>query len=200
MAVKQVLIRASRSLGHPLVLIVAGAFISSYLIPSLTRQWQNHERELEIKAVLVQEMSETTAEFVVAIKTYAFGGFGSGQTPEGLIRDLSRDRRAFDTQQPITAAKLRAYFRKASLTDEWNRYGAALVSFFDVIRTTDANFKRQKLAKLERYLGGNANFGALVSPEATGTEYRNAFLAAEEFLFAQKDVLVRAVLEADSAL
>jgi hypothetical protein len=173
--------------------------ISSYLLPSLTRQWQNHERELDIKANLVQEMSETSAEFIVAVKTYAYHGFGSGRSQEELNRDLSVARAKFDTKQAEIAAKLQAYFPQTGLSDGWNRYGNGLVSFFDTIQTGDLRFARAQLIEVEKYLGGGLNLEPLIQP-STQDAYRDALLAAQTALSAKKDVLVQQVLESDSAL
>ena len=196
---KQALTRVGKSLSHPLVLIAAGALISSYLLPSLTRQWQNHERELDIKASLVQEMSETAAEFVVAVKTYAYHGFGSGRSEAELNRDLSAARAKFDTKQSEIAAKLQAYFPETTLAEDWNRHADRLVSFFDTISSGDSRFAREQLTAVETYLGGGLNLEPLVQ-ESSDDAYRDAFLGAQAALSAKKDILVQQVLKSDSAL
>ena len=45
-------------LSHPLLLLLVGALVSSYLLPLLTQSWQNHQKELELKSALVSQISE----------------------------------------------------------------------------------------------------------------------------------------------
>jgi len=46
-------------LSHPLFLLVIGAIISSIIIPVYTNQWQNYQKELEIKSKLAEEISRS---------------------------------------------------------------------------------------------------------------------------------------------
>jgi hypothetical protein len=201
MCVKQMLTRARQSLSHPLLLIVAGAVISSYLLPSLTRQWQNHEKELEVKTTLVQEMSETTADFVVALKQSTFGGFGEQQKGTTQAHALNVAWRAFDRRQTVIAAKLRSYFPGSDLGKEWKSYADALGSFLYFLQSTNENFKAKHSAKVERYLGDEGALDALAAKEATAYEVLDAFLAVEKRWYSKKDTLVEQVLDAtDSAI
>lgn len=51
-------------LQHPLLLLVVGALISSYIIPLYTKAWQDHQKELELKTDLVSEISDATASIL----------------------------------------------------------------------------------------------------------------------------------------
>jgi hypothetical protein len=50
---------------NPLLLLVAGGIISGLLIPYITNQWQNHQKELEIKTDLVGRISESFTALLV---------------------------------------------------------------------------------------------------------------------------------------
>jgi hypothetical protein len=41
----------TEALSHPMLLLIVGAIISSLIIPYFTRQWQDHQHELELKNI-----------------------------------------------------------------------------------------------------------------------------------------------------
>jgi hypothetical protein len=43
-------------ISNPLVLLIVGAVISGILVPYITRQWQDHQKELELKTELVSRI------------------------------------------------------------------------------------------------------------------------------------------------
>src|SRR5262245_57180663 len=53
------------ALQHPLLLLLVGALISSWIIPSFTRQWQDHQKELELKSDLVGKIGDAVANMVI---------------------------------------------------------------------------------------------------------------------------------------
>jgi hypothetical protein len=46
------------ALSNPMVLLIVGAIISSFIIPYYTRQWQDHQKELELKTNLSDEINK----------------------------------------------------------------------------------------------------------------------------------------------
>ena len=54
-------------LSNPFSLLVIGAVISSYLIPRFTRRWQDHQDELQLKRQLVERISNSTVNVVLAV-------------------------------------------------------------------------------------------------------------------------------------
>ena len=53
-------------LSNPLLLLVVGGIISGLLFPYITSQWQNHQKELEIKTDLLRRLSESFAALAIA--------------------------------------------------------------------------------------------------------------------------------------
>jgi len=43
-------------MSHPFLLLVAGTIVSSIIIPDFTRQWQNNQKQLELKTNLADEI------------------------------------------------------------------------------------------------------------------------------------------------
>ena len=51
---------------HPMLLLIAGALISSLLFPWITRQWQENEKEFELKTELVEEINKAVTDTLTA--------------------------------------------------------------------------------------------------------------------------------------
>ena len=49
---------------HPLVLVILGGVFSALLIPQITREWQDRQREQEIKQSLLEEISTSATTAV----------------------------------------------------------------------------------------------------------------------------------------
>src|SRR3954465_8200034 len=81
-------------LGHPVFLLVLGAAVSSLLIPAITRGWQNHEKQLQIKTGLVTDMSSSLTTFLMAIQFAEVQSEASGAAPKGEL--LKRAEATFE--------------------------------------------------------------------------------------------------------
>jgi hypothetical protein len=114
------------ALRHPALLLTAGALISSYLIPSFTRQWQDHQRELELKSELASQITESTTSIILAAHIVH------------IDRSPSEDQRAQQTwrewriRHAVTGSRLRAYFPNSSLAADWNGFGQELNAFYTI--------------------------------------------------------------------
>jgi hypothetical protein len=53
-------------LSNPLLLLIIGAVISGILIPYFTRQWQDHQKDLELKTDLVSGISKAIVDLMLA--------------------------------------------------------------------------------------------------------------------------------------
>ena len=53
---------------QPFLLLITTAPISHYLIPKITRRWQDHQKELELKSGFVSEISESVLGIVLAVQ------------------------------------------------------------------------------------------------------------------------------------
>src|SRR5215207_8776119 len=55
-------------LRHPLVTLLVGAALTGLVVPRITRQWQLRQKRLEVKTVLVAELSELVMRFLMAVQ------------------------------------------------------------------------------------------------------------------------------------
>ena len=96
-------------LSHPLVLLLIGAFISSLLIPYFTRQWQDNQKEFELKTALADEVNEAVSDATI-----------SGR----LNIDATREERSdvmtkWQVSKDIISSKIEAYFSDLDITGRW---------------------------------------------------------------------------------
>jgi hypothetical protein len=50
------------TLSHPMLLLIVGAIISSLIIPYFTRQWQDHQKELELISDLSDQINKVVSD------------------------------------------------------------------------------------------------------------------------------------------
>ena len=67
-------------LKHPVFLLLMTALVSSYLIPKITKRWQDHQKEMELKTNFVSEISESVVSMVTAVQFAELQAVS--QTPE----------------------------------------------------------------------------------------------------------------------
>lgn len=102
---------------------VVGFVLSAWLVPAVTRQWDDRQKEHELKAGVVADMASVSARALL-------GGEAvwSGQQP------TARERKQFENGWELSTlgleARLRAYFPRSVVTD-WEVYAWAVDRFID---------------------------------------------------------------------
>jgi hypothetical protein len=110
------------NLNHPLLILIVGALITSYIAPIYTRAWQDHQKELELKTGLVSDISSAVAS--VLVKTQVTKVVTS--TPYKEFYDAYAD---WESKSAIVESKLKAYFFNSPLPALWNNYSLILSDF-----------------------------------------------------------------------
>jgi hypothetical protein len=70
-----------RSIPKSLVLAVIGIGLSSWLIPAVTRQWDDRQKAGDLKAALVAEMATATGRAVLDAQTFTYAPQGTRPSP-----------------------------------------------------------------------------------------------------------------------
>ncbi len=113
-------------LPKPILLTLFGAAISAWLVPAFTRQWQDRQKEREIKVALVSDIGDSTSDALVTsqyVANRAFPG-GNGQS------EYNRFTLGWARRSAQIEAKLRAYFPDNSLVDDWREYSIVVQNDF----------------------------------------------------------------------
>lgn len=106
-------------LSHPLFLLMIGAIITSAIIPSFTRQWQDHQKELEVKIALGNELNKAISDFwaINLLSTYPILA-NKTDTASAWV--------AWKASSAEIASKIDGYFSDKQLVQDWNNLTASL--------------------------------------------------------------------------
>jgi hypothetical protein len=114
------------SIPKALALTVAGTLLTAWLIPALTRQWQDQQRAQELRAAIVTRIGRDTTDALVLSSFIANGRFEAVRDPKRpfrvpmkLFNDL--DLRWERNRREI-GAQLEAYFSDTDIVNEWRAY------------------------------------------------------------------------------
>jgi hypothetical protein len=118
-------------LSHPLLLLLVGAGVSSYLIPWFTNKWQDHKKETDLKIDLISNMSD-----IIALAT---GHAHLYRKNETMRDDFHKDMLEWLVKASNSRSQLRVYFpdatilgeTKSKVSDDWNAYLSILSVFWN---------------------------------------------------------------------
>jgi hypothetical protein len=175
----------SEILAHPLVLLVIGAALTGVLIPFFTRQWQDRQKELELKTALVSELSEAIMEIVMAVQFIVVGLPGSDEDQAKQTREVNDAYRTWEIKSAVIGTKLQAYFPTSSLPSSWTEFSHLVTLFYARIgiekpdRPSADHELREKLNEMLRTLGSRYTLGE------TWGDLKNGVLEAKSALIQQ---------------
>lgn len=182
-------------LSHPLIVLIVGALISSYLIPMVTRRWQDHQQELQLKSDLVRQISESVTSIVVAVQFAEVGA--ASQTQE----DYDKAYREWETKSAVIGSSLRAYFPNTQIGTDWNAYSEIVGEVYALSATFDPTFRQGRLEQIRAYFPTDTvDWDKLAKVQkrqvqsAEYWEYEGAWFALRAQLLAKRDELVQRIL------
>ena len=117
--------RAQRWVRVPkaVVVTVLGLALSAWLIPAMTRQWDDRQKEHELKAGVVADMASVTARALVGGEAFWSGERMTAQEREQLGRQWALSALGIEAQ-------LRTYF-SSSMVAGWQVYSWAVDRFIN---------------------------------------------------------------------
>jgi hypothetical protein len=197
--------RAVRSrwwwLPKPILLTLFGAAISAWLVPAFTRQWQDRQKEREIKVALVSDIGDSTSDALVTsqyVANKAFPG-GNGQAEYNRF-SLDWARRSAQIE-----AKLRAYFPDDPLVDDWREYTIVVQNDFYLL--TGGSGKAGAVHTVRQYLesvpGGSEAIAGVKWKRLRALNF-NDQSAVDDYVLVTgqlldgKERLIRAILNANA--
>lgn len=185
-------------LASPLLVTVVAALLGSWLIPQLTRDWQDHQEALGIKTGLVAQMSESASG---AVATGRF--IASDLVPAAeQQREWNTAYRQWTTASAATGAKLRAYVGQ-EIGADWTAFADAVTNFLLLGTNTDARSRRLQATAIRRDgdLRRNVNLSAegwvALESAKTTPEFQLVYAEVARGILARRDELVQRVLDAD---
>lgn len=160
-----------------LVVTLLGTLLTAWLIPALTRQWQDQQRAQELKAAIVTKIGRDTTDALVLSSFIANGRFEPVRDPKRpfhipmkLFNDLDlhweRNRREI-------GAQLEAYFSDTEIAEEWRSYGQLTRDTYWLITQREFN-RGWTVTRLQRLLPARhrCKVESLRQPFPAGTRQR----------------------------
>ncbi len=96
-------------IAHPLFLLLVGALISSYLIPSWTRRWQDHQKELELKVALIREINDSIMNMIMRIEVVEILAI-TKQGKEKEYEDMQSYYKKWMVEKEVIGSNIQAFF------------------------------------------------------------------------------------------
>jgi hypothetical protein len=134
-----------QSLAHPIVLLCVGAAISGYLIPYITRQWQDHQKELEVKIGLVSQISDSVTTLAMIVQFTEIDAKGQIQ------EDFIRENREWEIKRAVIGSQLLAYFPGTQIGHDWDIYSNIVAIFSDLTKIIEEERRKKHLQEIQRY-------------------------------------------------
>lgn len=138
---------------HPLVILLVGSIISGVLIPFFTKNWQNHQKSLDIKNDLVTEISKTITTMMINVQYFLENTkIRSNEEIQETQQKYNDDYKKWSIEENIIASRLEAYFPTQNILQQWKKY-TQIINYIYALSTTDEKLKRQeKINKIKEYL------------------------------------------------
>jgi hypothetical protein len=186
----------SEWLGNPLVVTLVGALVASWLIPSLTRQWQDHQKALEIKSGLVGEMSEASSEAVATAGAIAGGLYQAASTDALTTQRAFNDAvRNWAVRSAVVGSRLEAYFPRAAVGPAWRRFSTAVADYLQLAAKPNGS-RAGRVGELRAVVPDDPRIRwQVLTRTNTGASFQRSYAALGQSLLDVRDALVQRVLD-----
>jgi hypothetical protein len=136
----------------PVLITLFGALVSAWLVPAFTRQYQDRQKEREIKVALVSEIGDATSDALVTSQFLAAQTFPQGGQAEFNRVALDWSRRSAEID-----AKLAAYFPGNDIVSDWQRYATVVQRTYYLVTRDRGPRKDEALATVRDFAGPDAH-------------------------------------------
>jgi hypothetical protein len=189
--------RIKEWLSNPLLLLVVGGAISGLLVPYITNQWQNHQKELEIKTDLVGRISETLMNMIIAVQFAEMSG--PNQQSQEEYNKIFRD---WEISSAVVGSQIRAYFPTNNLGPEWDKLSKLVTDVYALSGIFVPETRIKHVEKIKGYFSNsmdNLDFSELVN-STERVNYLSQWFKLKDEIIKKKDILVEAILESRISL
>lgn len=188
-------------LKHPVFLLFMTALVSSYLIPKITKRWQDHQKELELKTNFVSEISESVASIVTAVQFAELGAVSQTQS------NYDEAYRSWEIKRAVIGSKIRGYFPNTRIGSDWDTFSEIVTEVYSLSGTTNDSYRKERTERIRDYFPkSKVDWDTLLNVELKkgGFQSFNKFLKPwfdlKTELFIEKDKLMQRILDAPVAL
>lgn len=186
----------SKMLSHPLLLLLITALISQYMIPSITRGWQNHQKEIELKTDIAGQITEMVSTIMMAIQVVEVTG--------GNQQDYDRAYRDWEIRQAVLGSKVRSYYPDTHFGEDWDAFSEIVTAVYALPATFDPAYRKERLIALKAYFPkAEIAWDALESiklKEAEPDKYLKAWFGLKKAVLRRNEELNHRILKSPMAM
>ena len=175
----------------PLLVVVLSAILTGYIVPSITRDWQNYQKELELKTALVEGANVEVLSFLLGMQL----------AERRAIPQLELDKayRIWEVQRAVLTGKLRLYFRDQTVSRDFDLFSEALTDFYVLAGVTNKEHRSKQIVKLKSYFGeAGTDWEILEDQELRTKDFFTWFFAwwkLRQVVLLRKDTVLSKVLK-----
>jgi hypothetical protein len=145
------------ALSAPVIVALVTAALTATVVPLLTREWQNHERRLNLKTAIAIDMSRSTANAIGAGRRVGTGVVyaltADPRVNRAVIQDAyNRGFGQWQVDQGRLAAQLVARFPDDPIVDDWRGYATSVEQFYRLGAVIDQSDRRRLVRLVRDYL------------------------------------------------
>jgi hypothetical protein len=153
------------------VVALVTAALTATVVPLLTREWQNHEKRINLKTAIAIDMSRSTANAIGAGRRVGTGVVyavtADPRVNRAVIQDAyNRGLGQWQVDSGRISAQLLARFESPGIVEDWRRFGQIVERFYKLGAVIPADDRKRFVQSLEQYL---TTGGATLNPEKWAT-------------------------------
>jgi hypothetical protein len=139
-------------LRHPLFIAVAAAVLGSILIPQITREWQDRQKENDLKQSLLEEISTSSTTAVRQGVSLVDGSLraAGGEEHEDKNDVYAQLRNSWLIHRASARSRVIVYF--PHLYGCWYSFENAVADFLSIGSSPPSDSRQARVAGLERYV------------------------------------------------
>jgi hypothetical protein len=172
---------AAAVLSHPVVLILVGAAVSNFVIPDITRSWQDHQRVLDIKGSVIREINTSTGDFLGTIRLVAV------QSGPGGERELDAAFGRWQIGSNDVRAQLSTYFPERTLLTSWRTYQTSVLYLYALFKYRTAGQRELGLTSVAKWFPASRRLGQIVRQQIESADTFTSSLGRERLAISYLD-------------
>lgn len=144
-------------LRHPVFLLLATGLVTGYLVPRITRRWQDHQKAIETRTRFATEATEALVRFLIAVQVAE-----RNMLPQ---KEYSSAYREWEVRRATLESEMRGHFADPSVAREWASLAEAVTALYRLSGTFEEPFRSMVLEELkEHYSEGATDWNHLRDP------------------------------------
>jgi len=137
-------------LRHPLFLVLATGLISSYLIPRLTRRWQDHQKAIETRTRFASEITESVVKFILAVQIAERKTIEQDVAKRKIEQDdYNKAYQEWEVKRATLGSQIRGYFQDPQLALDWASLSEAVTEIYALSGTWDEPYRSEVLGRIK---------------------------------------------------